>query len=607
MKKILIFILLPLLYGFTLLSTGLGYEIITSNIENIDGLSHHAITANVYNDSGTESKQNIHVLKHDGTLETTVWSVTNTAGTVQNRDIIKIAEDFEMKNPNYEVLGGINGDYFTTNQTINANMIFGSRMMNPSNHIKYASIEMDRYGTFINVHNQIAFNELYAYFYDPSSDALLYVTELLPLNTRIVADGQTAAYYNYSSISSTALEHYSLSILQRSIIGAHSMFYLKAPVSKQEKIETTTDKVSIVSTNSIVNDFLELGVNVKIQRAPNGIFETHTLVGIGSQVLENGTIKSFESIGDQSLEFARARHPRTGIAFDSDNKPMLITVDGRFPGVSEGVNLRELAYLMHVNGAVNGFNLDGGGSTQAFVKKDGNFSMVNNPSNSNPYRSVANAILFIKPKDSQRVIQTAYADHLQLTLPSLNYNVYVNGQTVYVNSNNINIPLNPYEHQAISVVNKQTQTAIFSKILYQSLAVGPTLPEFDISHEILNNKLHIRVNFTDPDFLIDKMNVLHEQNGIQRVALVQYMGLRRAIFDEIYEGENSFIVYYELKNGNKGQLQYYFVHNINIESPITDEPNNSDDANQIMYVIVVMTSLILFLSVLTVIIVRKKL
>jgi len=607
MKKILICMLLPWLYGFALLSTGLGYEVISSTIDHIDGLSHHSITANVYNDNGTESKQNIQILKHDGTLETTVWSVTNASGTIQNRDIIKIAEDFEIKNPNFEVLGGINGDYFTTNQTINANMIYGSRMMNPSNHIKYASIEMDRYGAFINLHNQITFNELYAYFYDANSDALLYVTELLPMNSRMIEDGQTAAYYNYSSINNTELEHYSLSILQRSIIGSHSMFFLEAPILKQDKIETTTIKVSIVSKNVLVNELLESGVNVKIQRAPNGITETHTLVGIGSQVLENGTIKSFEAIGDQSLEFSRARHPRTGIAFDINNNPMLITVDGRFPGVSEGVNLRELAYLMHVNGAVNGFNLDGGGSTQAFIKKDGNFSMVNNPSNSNPYRSVANAILFIKPKDSQRVIQTMHPDHLELTLPSLNYDVYVNGQTTFMDSVNMSIPLNPYVHQVISVVNKETQTTIFSKILYQSLEVGPTLPEFDVSHEIVNDKLHILVNFTDPDFLIDKMNVLHQQSGIQKVALVQYMGLRRAIFDEIYEGENTFTVYYELKNGDKNQFQYYFTHNIDEEIPIIDTPNNDNDANQIIYVIVIVTSCILFISMLVVIIIRKKL
>ena len=59
--------------------------------------------------------------------------------------------------------------------------------------------------------------------------------------------------------------------------------------------------------------------------------------------------------------------PRTAVGVTGDNKLLLMTVDGRQPGFSEGVTLVELANLLAGYGAVNAINLDGGGSsTMAF-------------------------------------------------------------------------------------------------------------------------------------------------------------------------------------------------------------------------------------------------
>lgn len=55
--------------------------------------------------------------------------------------------------------------------------------------------------------------------------------------------------------------------------------------------------------------------------------------------------------------------PRTAVGVTADNKLLLVTVDGRQSGFSEGVTLVELANLMASYGATNAINLDGGGST----------------------------------------------------------------------------------------------------------------------------------------------------------------------------------------------------------------------------------------------------
>ncbi len=64
-----------------------------------------------------------------------------------------------------------------------------------------------------------------------------------------------------------------------------------------------------------------------------------------------------------------AIHPRTAVGIKSDGKVLLLTVDGREPGHSMGLTLRELANVMIASGARDALNLDGGGST-TFVMDD---------------------------------------------------------------------------------------------------------------------------------------------------------------------------------------------------------------------------------------------
>ena len=77
-------------------------------------------------------------------------------------------------------------------------------------------------------------------------------------------------------------------------------------------------------------------------------------------------------------------NPRTAAGLTVGNtKLLLMTIDGRNTGVSEGVTLVELAGYMVQYGATNAINLDGGGSTQmaANYYSDGaSAKLVNVPS-----------------------------------------------------------------------------------------------------------------------------------------------------------------------------------------------------------------------------------
>ena len=108
-----------------------------------------------------------------------------------------------------------------------------------------------------------------------------------------------------------------------------------------------------------------------------------------SLLLRNGRVELTWQQEKAGRSFAESRHPRTAVAKLKDGKLLLVTVDGRQPGVSVGVTLQELAdYLLSI-GAVDAMNLDGGGSTAMVL--DG--KLVNTPSDTNGERKIGDALI----------------------------------------------------------------------------------------------------------------------------------------------------------------------------------------------------------------------
>jgi exopolysaccharide biosynthesis protein len=89
------------------------------------------------------------------------------------------------------------------------------------------------------------------------------------------------------------------------------------------------------------------------------------------------------------LRWGVRRNPRTMAGVDSQNRILLVTVDGHLPGKSLGLSLVEGAQLMIGLGAVNAMNLDGGGSTAMVV----NGKLISSPSDPAGERAVGDAII----------------------------------------------------------------------------------------------------------------------------------------------------------------------------------------------------------------------
>jgi hypothetical protein len=84
------------------------------------------------------------------------------------------------------------------------------------------------------------------------------------------------------------------------------------------------------------------------------------------------------------------KHPRSAIGWNADHF-FLVVVDGRLPGLSEGMTIKELAtFMKDTLGCAEAMNLDGGGSATLWY--DG---QVRNIPSDGEERPVANALMVI--------------------------------------------------------------------------------------------------------------------------------------------------------------------------------------------------------------------
>ncbi|GJM25129.1 MAG: hypothetical protein DHS20C16_15440 [Phycisphaerae bacterium] len=131
---------------------------------------------------------------------------------------------------------------------------------------------------------------------------------------------------------------------------------------------------------------------------PKGVPASHAMewrqvvhaIGGGPGLIAGGEFtvtKNHEGFG--KVNFIEKRHPRTAMGFNSKSKRMFwVTVDGRQPEWSVGMNLIELTHLFADLGCDNAMNFDGGGSTTCVA----NGKVINRVSNKEgKLRAVSNA------------------------------------------------------------------------------------------------------------------------------------------------------------------------------------------------------------------------
>lgn len=113
----------------------------------------------------------------------------------------------------------------------------------------------------------------------------------------------------------------------------------------------------------------------------------------GSWIVQDGKVVTGEK--DAWTGVTTNNDPRTAIGLKKDGIVILITVDGRQPGYSEGMTFRELGEFLLEYGVENAAMLDGGASTEMIF----NGKIVNKPSFKGQERPVGGGIVVIADID----------------------------------------------------------------------------------------------------------------------------------------------------------------------------------------------------------------
>jgi hypothetical protein len=180
------------------------------------------------------------------------------------------------------------------------------------------------------------------------------------------------------------------------------------PLQPNQKLKAKVREVLTTGNSKLAPDTLVLSLGPQLLSKvpavePGAVLEISTrlipdLTGVktaiagGPALIKNG--KPFAdrsppdgSAGAYSERSKYEQHPRSAIGWN-DKKIFLITVDGRQPGLSVGINLADLAeYMVKKLGCTDGMNFDGGNSASIWMSG----TILNNPCQGE--RAVANGLL----------------------------------------------------------------------------------------------------------------------------------------------------------------------------------------------------------------------
>jgi exopolysaccharide biosynthesis protein len=128
---------------------------------------------------------------------------------------------------------------------------------------------------------------------------------------------------------------------------------------------------------------LSVGTKLKCEYELTGAFaNVPNTIGYNHPVLENG-VPLYQGISYLKDLFISTTHPRTLVGFKADGSAVMMVVDGRGAQSTQrtGISLFEGGELLRIYDCVQGFNLDGGGSSTMIIRdQDGKLVCVNTPS-----------------------------------------------------------------------------------------------------------------------------------------------------------------------------------------------------------------------------------
>jgi len=564
------------------------------------GVTYESFTATTTTDAGTVGEQRISYVKKEAAspIKVVSWSKLSGASIV-GTNVITLAQDFEAKNPGYRVIAGINGDYYNPTDKVPINAL-----VQQGDVIKYNNFNLPRYFSIAFNDNATGFvasknNILEPYYvlsiYDSTNSRIEHEVPLAGINIRPGVNQTTIYYKSLQSVETSDASQFLIEF--PSAYTNYGTIFIKGNVTRQvTSTVTTLHQATIVTNDQKVRESLIKNPLVRIQKnlsGDNAGFDN--IIGVGSQPLKDGNILSFQDIGDQSVNFASARAPRSSVGFTDAGDLIIATIDGRQTNMS-GADLREEAVVMQSLGCVDAFNLDGGGSTQLMIRENGQFKMLNSPSET--YRNNSNGILFVVPD----VFIDATFENLTTSSVDVSYQIHaepsvdVKGLNIYVNDTLREFPGNfstltnlisgginhisfeaTYESQGVthtrSFLSKRINIANFVEEV-----IPPKEKPSNFRVRFIDKPnwkgFEAIVNFDDPGNTFHRLYLTH--NGIKAIAIKD----ARGYVCEYKNIENNTLFHFEIE-------YYYRISTINpvfetYEEIFSYQYNMEDSSNDIV-------------------------
>ena len=329
-----------------------------------------------------------------------------------------LAADFESKYPEYKVIGAINGDGFDINsklpfpkqpQDITAGFgnFFKSSLGDASGVIGFRHDGTT--DTLVNIPNT-AERVLTLEIIDENETVLK--SYVIQKSNQTPGDGEIALFYGMYENTTEAnhvyrpcaynfdgLKSWVVKSAETALPNSADDFYgIGTIASNENQIDLQIGQFAIASNNEELNNQLALNTRIRVQYRLGGEYsDIENAIGVfGAVLLKDGEAPS---TGNEDV------HPRTIIGKKADGTIMMFVIDGRqFSKGFYGLSYAGLSALLKYYGCVDGYNLDGGGSSTLLIKKDGDFQVTNSPSDGQE-RSDGNCILIVA-KDPTLASQT---------------------------------------------------------------------------------------------------------------------------------------------------------------------------------------------------------
>lgn len=329
------------------------------------------------------------------------WQMVS-GGQWQLQTVINIAKDFELHNPEYKVIGGINGSFFDING--NNPYRYTSNGSISSLGDNYKLLNGERAVSFTNDENNTILRKVgltkssrpFLEIYDADGNSIYKIS--VDKTNQEPVDNEISVFYalcndNHTLVKIDVTDSYVVQDKNAYTVAySSSTYYGKGSITSIGDATLGLNQFAIKTNNEEIKEKLAVGTTIRVQYEFVDEFKdcTNVIHYADAYVLDNKEV----ILGTQS-DYSDYRYPRTLVGRKADGTIIMCCTDGRQGDKGYyGLNGTECAAQMMYYGCEEVYGFDGGGSTSMAVLIDGVLQYVNSGSDGNP-RSDGNAMLVV--------------------------------------------------------------------------------------------------------------------------------------------------------------------------------------------------------------------